>query len=261
MNSKSVLSRIVKVLTLSDDTPIQAKTKDGLILQSSNFDVDDDVMEVGEDGKTTPLADGEYTISFTTPEGKDNTQVIDIDGGKIASISAVKEAAQVAEGTDEEEGEEKMDDDAATSVAMAEAKVTDSVKEAEKGKAKALPNTTDEDEVNVHKDGDTEEQDGVIRMEDLAERLGSLEKAHKDLMEKLSSVYGMDALNNRITPDYGVEPLTPTNMSAEDEDELPKLDGAPIETPTRFSALENSKNFGKKDTGNYHASVLSKMYK
>jgi hypothetical protein len=233
---------------------IQAKTKDGLILQSSNFDVNDDVMEVGADGKTTPLADGEYTISFTTPEGKDNTQVIDVDGGKIAGISSVSEAADETAGTDEEENEEKMDDEAATSVAMAAADATTE-------KAKSLPNTTDEDKANVHKDGDTEEQDGVIRMEDMAERLGKLEMAHKDLMDKLSSVYGMDALNNRMTPDQGVEPLTPTNMAEIDEEELPKLDGAPIEAPVKFSALENHKNFGKKDTGNYHASVLSKMYK
>ena len=97
MNSKQVLSKIAKMLNFAEDTLIQAKTADGTILQSSNFDVNDDVFEVGADGKTTPAADGEYTITFTTPEGTESTQVIDIDGGKVSEISAPDEAKQEAE--------------------------------------------------------------------------------------------------------------------------------------------------------------------
>ena len=111
MNAKDVLSRISKILTFSDSTPIQAKTSDGKILQSSNFDVNDDVLEVTEDGKTAPVADGEYTITFTTPEGNENTQVIDVDGGKIAEISTVSEQADETANAPEKKGEEAMDDE------------------------------------------------------------------------------------------------------------------------------------------------------
>jgi hypothetical protein len=44
------------------------------------------------------------------------------------------------------------------------------------------------------------------------------------------------------------------------EEELPKLDGAPIEEGFKFSAEQNNKRFGKKiDTP--QSSFLSKLYK
>lgn len=44
------------------------------------------------------------------------------------------------------------------------------------------------------------------------------------------------------------------------EDELPKLDGAPIDEAFKFSAEQNSKRFGKK-TDNAQNSFLAKLYK
>jgi hypothetical protein len=44
------------------------------------------------------------------------------------------------------------------------------------------------------------------------------------------------------------------------EEELPKLDGAPIDEAFKFSAEQNSKRFGKK-TDNAQNSFLSKLYK
>ena len=71
MNSKTVLNKIMQMLSLNETSNFtDAKTEDGTILQSSNFDVNDDVFEVSEDGTKNPAADGEYTISFTTPECK-----------------------------------------------------------------------------------------------------------------------------------------------------------------------------------------------
>ena len=42
--------------------------------------------------------------------------------------------------------------------------------------------------------------------------------------------------------------------------ELPKLDGAPIEEAVKFSAENNSKNYGKK-IKNTQSNFLSKLYK
>jgi hypothetical protein len=44
------------------------------------------------------------------------------------------------------------------------------------------------------------------------------------------------------------------------EEELPKLDGAPIDEMYKFSAEQNSKRFGKK-VDNSQNSFLSKLYK
>jgi hypothetical protein len=44
------------------------------------------------------------------------------------------------------------------------------------------------------------------------------------------------------------------------EEELPKLDGAPIEeNPLKFSSEQNRKNYGQKVV-NYQTSFLSKLY-
>ena len=52
-------------------------------------------------------------------------------------------------------------------------------------------------------------------------------------------------------------------MAAEpdEEEELPKLDGAPTEEATKFSGIEsNRKNYGKK-TKDAQSTFLSKLYK
>jgi len=258
MNAKHVLSKIASILNLSDSTPIQAKTEDGTILQSANFDVNDEVFVVGADGKTTPAEDGEYTITFTTPEGNDSTQVIDIDGGKIAGIETPEEHTDVENGTDDEDEnmDEESDENAEEAeskplvapkagVKAASAKVTDSVKEAEKGEAKGLPNTTEEDDSNVHDESDTENNDPLIRM---SARLDALEKTMADIKSKF----------DEVNPDMPAGSLAPTiSMSAEDEDELPKLDGAPVDTQIQ---IQNKQNYNKK-TGDYQSTVLSKMYR
>jgi hypothetical protein len=266
MNSKNVLGKILTMLSLADEKLIQAKTDDGEILQSSNFDVNDDVECVNADGTTTPAEDGLYTITFTTPEGNESTQVIDIDGGKIAQISTPEEAADVANGTDDED--EQMDAPTAPEspmmpvsatpgvpASMAEQKVTDSVKPVAKEKAKSLPNTTDENEVNVHKDGDEAEQDGVIRMEDLSARLQKMEDTISDMMTKLGI--------GDVKPDNVTEPSHPVIETEKDlkfeEEELPKLDGAPLEQATKFSEVFKPTTFGKK-VGNSQSSFLSKLY-
>ena len=211
------------------------------------------------DGKTTPVADGLYTITFTTPEGQTSTQVIDIDGGKIAGIQTPEEAADNANGTDDEDEnmDEVADDQNAEAaeakpiaapkagVKAATAKTTDSVAPAEKGTAKGLPNTTEEDDSNVHDESDTDSTDPLIRM---SARMDELEKTIADMKSKF----------DEANPDMPAGSLAPTiSMSAEDEDELPKLDGAPIDPQIQ---IQNKQNFNKK-TGDYQSTVLSKMYR
>lgn len=246
MNAKHVLSKIASILNLSDSTPIQAKTEDGKIFSSSNFDVNDDVFEVGADGKLTPVADGEYTITFTTPEGNDSTQVIDIDGGKIAAIESTDESAQEKSGATEEEGEETEMDDATAVTEMSDEKkgalTTD--------EAHALPNTTDEDPRNRIGPDTDDNKDPIIS---LSARIEELEKVCAGLVEKMTSAYPSEGQEvSSLTPPV------PTMMS-EEEEELPKLNGAPIDPIAKFAA-QNRNNFGKKGD-DYQANFLSRLYK
>jgi hypothetical protein len=49
-------------------------------------------------------------------------------------------------------------------------------------------------------------------------------------------------------------------MAAEDEEELPKLDGAPTDEALKFTSETNRKNYGKKSK-DAQSSFLSKLYK
>jgi hypothetical protein len=243
MNAKHVLSRIASILNLSDDASIQAKTEDGTILQSANFDVNDDVFEVGADGKLTPAADGEYTITFTTPEGEDSTQVIDVDGGKIAEISTPNEEAQEKEGVPEE-SEEEMDETTPVTEMSDEKKGAATTEEAH-----SLPNTTDEDPRNSVGNDTDDEKDPVIA---LSARVAQLEDALSAITEKFNSAFPSEGQE--------VSSLTPTpTMMSEEEEELPKLDGAPVEQ--KFSLAGKLNENKKAKDGDYQNSFLSKLYK
>jgi hypothetical protein len=283
MNSKSVLSKILTLLSLEDEKLIQAKTDDGTILQSSNFDVNDDVEVVNEDGTTSPAPDGEYTISFTTPEGAESTQVIDIDGGKVASISSPDEAEQVKEGTDEEKSEDmsdagtldnptkgdsqnridvnsvpgaKMDDTKQSDIKMATNVVSGpQTKDATKEHAKGMPNTTDEDKANEV--ADPNDNPDVIS---LSYRISELEKMVKTMMDAVNPP--SEEANDNIAPSAntpeGVNPAT--QMAEVDEDELPKLDGAPIEPLFKMNAHTVQTPNTMKKVGDSQSAFLSKLY-
>jgi hypothetical protein len=275
MNSKSVLSKILTLLSLADEKLIQGTTDDGTILQSSNFDVNDDVFVVSEDGTTSPAEDGEYTISFTTPEGTQSTQVIDVVGGKIDEISTPEDVAaddteEMSEaGTPEDptkgDSQNRIDVNSVPGSKVADTKQSDvkmanefpaAPKGATKETAKGLPNTTDEDKANEVKD--TEPTDDVIS---LSYRISELEKAFKTMMDAVNPP--SEEANDNIAPSantpVGVSPVM--QMEEVDEEELPKLDGAPIEPGFKFNseAVHKPNNYGKK-VGDSQSSFLSKLY-
>lgn len=234
MNSKNVLSKIARMLNLAEATPLQAKTEDGRILQSSNFDVNDEIFEVGTDGKLTPLTDGEYTITFTDAEGKESTQSVEVMAGKIEEISVPETGEET-----ETEGEMPIEGE----VEMANATTEP---------AHALPNTTDEDPRNRIGPDTDDMKDPIIS---LSSRLEALEKICAGLVEKMESAAPTEGapLVSSLMPPI---PTTMSKVEPDEEEEFPKLDGAPIELNTQ---LQNKNNYGKK-SADYQSSVLSKMY-
>ena len=233
MNSKSVLSKIAKMLNLTEEvTFTEAQTKDGTILESPTFDVGETVDVVSEDGTKTPAPDGEHEISLKDTEGNEVLIKVITKDGKITE----RENVELTSDTEVEIEVEK------------EAEMADVTTEIAKG----LPNTTDESKENEIPEPDT--KDPIIS---LNYRMGELESKLKSMLEKFESAFPQDG-----PPEVSsLEPIA-TTMSAvepdeEEEEEFTKLDGAPIEAVLKF-AEQSKNNFGKKAVG-YQASVLSKM--
>ncbi len=83
------------------------------------------------------------------------------------------------------------------------------------------------------------------KLEEMAYRIEEMEK----------KIAKMEAM--MPAPDEKVAEEVEEQMS---EEELPKLDGAPIDEALKFSVETNKKNFGKKVV-NSQSSFLSKLYK
>jgi hypothetical protein len=106
MNSKSVLSKIVALLSKEEARMTYAKLGDGTIVESPTFDVGEPVEVVTEDGKT-PAPDGEHSLSLRDTEGNEvNIRVITKDG-----IIVERENVEEMEEETKEEEDVKMSEE------------------------------------------------------------------------------------------------------------------------------------------------------
>lgn len=247
MNAKSVLSKIATLLSLDNEEVLMtdARMKDGTILQSKTFDVGEKVDVVGEDGEKTPAPDGEHEIALRDSEGKEVLIKITTKDGEITE----RENVELEEDKEKKEEEDmKEDDKDEDKKEMKEEEMADASTETAKG----LPNTTEEDKSNEVKTGEASD-DPIIS---LGYRIDEMEKKMKMMEDKFASAFPAEGME--------VSSLVPSmqNMSAveEDEEELPKLDGAPIELLNPQLIEKNKQNFGKKEV-NAQANFLSKLYR
>jgi len=247
MNSKTVLSKIMSLLNIEDTISLtDAKTEDGTILQSSNFDVNDDVFEVAADGTKTAPADGDYTISFTTPEGEQSMQVITVKSGKIAEIATPEE-----ETTEETEMEMvPVEDIPQASGDLLPVNETPTQKNSVKSGTLKMAEQTDtatpitEDENAPENEMPTEQVDMGKLMEDMQYRISEMEARLVKCEETM-----FPPVNSQVT-----EEVAGVKM----EEELPKLDGAPVEQASKF-ASQTQNNYGKK-VNDSQSNFLSKLY-
>jgi hypothetical protein len=212
MNAKEVLNKIMTLLSVDNKevTLTDARDAQGNILQSSTFDIGEDVSVVAEDGSLSKAPDGEHEIELRDSEGNKVVIRIQTKDGKIESRENVEESnpADLEDtGVNEEEP-----------VAFAEETVP----------AKALPNTTDESPAN---EVPSPETDSPV--------ISELKAKIKALELELES--------------YKMAEELP-------EEELPKLDGAPIEEDMKkFSKV---KAYGSKNKiADPQNTFLSKLYK
>jgi len=255
MNSKSVLNKILTLLSLDEKEVnfTDAKDAQGNILQSPTFDLGESVEVVDADGKKSPAPDGEHEIELTDSEGKKVVIRITTKDGKIESRENVEEKNPA----DLEKPKEEVVDKSVDEKKEGDIKMADATTE----EAHPLPNTTDEDPRNMIADDSEEtEKDPLIS---LSYRISEMEKQMKTMMEKfgLDNPPSEEGTDETVAPSANL-PEDGVAMSAEDDEEdLPKLDGAPIESAGfKFSSdtIHKTNNSGK--VPNSQNSFLSKLY-
>jgi hypothetical protein len=223
-----------------------AKLKDGTIVESATFDVGEDLFVVSEDGTKTPAPDGEHELSLKDESGNENLIKVFVKDGKIAERENVELETVKVEDLPSASGDvlevnvvPDQKNQVKSGTLMAE----------ETEEVMPIPeDATKEDEEEAESEVEINLGDMAKKMEDMAYRIQEMEM-------KLEAM--MPPVDSEVTQE-----VAGMKMSAEpdEEEELPKLDGAPTEEVSKFSVETNRKNYGKK-TVDSQSSFLSKLYK
>ena len=236
MNAKQVLNKIITLLNKDEVRLTYARLKDGTIVESPTFDVGEGLEIVSEDGTKSPAPDGTHELALKDSEGKETLIKVITKDGKIEERENVELA-------DEDEETVKVED-----LPQADgAKAVEDIQMAETTEEVGpLPSTGD------GQPADTEDNPSIeIELKDMVAKL-----AYRiEEMEKKMEEMGKHKMEEEVVDKEA-------DVKEEDdieEMELPKLDGAPIET--KMASVElNRKNYGKKAM-NTQDSFLSKLYK
>jgi len=232
MNAKKVLSKIAEFLSSQEVKLTYAKLKDGTVVESATFDVGEDLFVIGEDGTKTPAPNGEHELSLRDEEGNEVLIKVISEDGKIV----------------ERENVELADADAET----IEAEPIPAADGAEPAKDIEFEEETDIVEGNLPTTGDGVPADIEKEGPEIEISLGEIvEKLQYRIDEMEKKIASFEAVNEEVVDKEA-------DIEEEMEEELPKLDGAPVESSTKLSA--NKVNFGKKVLS-AQESVLAKLYK
>jgi hypothetical protein len=243
MNAKKVLSKIVEFLSADEVELTYAKLADGTIVESKTFDVGEELFVVSEDGTKSPAPNGTHDLMLKDESGNENLIKVVTEDGKIVERENVELA------------------------------------DAEKVKAEPIPAVGNEDKENVMPDLKGQVKDGTMMAEVTEEATedmpetdgeplgenGEIEINLADMVKKMEEMaYRIEEMEKKmIGMEKPMEEVVDKKPYEEKmaEEELPKLDGAPVEeSPLKFSAEQNNKNYGQK-VNNYQTAFLSKLYK
>ncbi len=242
MNSKSVLKRIMALLSSDEVSFTYAKLADGTIVESATFDVGEDLFVVSEDGTKSPAPNGTHDLMLKDESGDENLIKVKTEDGKIVERENVEMAdvktEPIPQGTGEELPENERPEQP-NSVTSGTQKMAEQDEEVE-------PIPADEDE-SMEKDEVTEMGDMKKKIEEMTYRIEEMEKK----MEEMAK-YKMEDKPKEEDIKMAAEP-------DEEEEELPKLDGAPIEESVSKFSAQNKSNYGKK-IKTPQSSFLSKLY-
>jgi len=246
MNSKTVLSKILGLLSMDKEVELTyAKLKDGTIVESATFDVGEDLFVVSEDGTKTPAPDGEYELSLKDESGNENLIKVIVKDGKISERENVELEQVKVEAIPQESGD-------VLDVNL----VPDQTNQVKSGTLMA--EQTDE-VMPIPEDATAEDESEVeINLGDMAKKVEEMNYRIQEMEKKMMK---MEEVMMPPVDSQVAEEEAGIKMAAEpDEEELPKLDGAPTEEATKFAVETNRKNYGKKTTDS-QSTFLSKLYK
>ena len=245
MNSKTVLSKILGLLSLDKEVELTyAKLKDGTIVESATFDVGEDLFVVSEDGTKTPAPDGEHELSLKDESGNENLIKVFVKDGKISERENV-ELETV-----------KVEDLPSASGDVLEVNVVpDQTNQIKSG---TLMAEETEEVMPIPEDATKEDESEVeINLGDMVKKIEEMSYRIQEMETKMEAM--MPPVDSEVTQEVAGMKMS-AEPDEEEEEELPKLDGAPMEEATRFSAETNRKNYGKKTTDS-QSTFLSKLYK
>lgn len=246
MNSKTVLSKILGLLSLDKEVELTyAKLKDGTIVESATFDVGEDLFVVSEDGTKSPAPDGTHELSLTDESGNKNLIKVITKDGKIEERENVELEIVKVEDLPSASGDvldvNLVPDQ--TNQIKSGTLMAEETEEVMPIPEDATKEDEEESEVEINLG------DMVKKMEDMAYRIQEMETKMEAMMPPVDSEVTQEVAGMKMS----AEP-------DEEEEDLPKLDGAPLEEATRFAAETNRKNYGKKTTDS-QSTFLSKLYK
>lgn len=245
MNAKQVLNKIITLLSKDEVELTYAKLKDGTIVESPTFDVGEDLFVVSEDGTKTPAPDGEHELALRDESGNENLIKVITKDGKIVERENVE-----VEMADAETKEVKDLPQSDVKVKVDEVKDIESPAYAPNGlkPSSMLAEVTEEVDPNMPEtDGEPMEDEGPeieIELGDMKKRMEEMAYRIEEMAKKIAK---MEEVKEEVV-----------DKEADIEEELPKLDGAPVET--KMSAEKAEIKFGKK-VANTQDRFLSKLYK
>ena len=237
MNAKQVLNKIMTLLSKDEVELTYAKLADGTIVESATFDVGEDLFVVSEDGTKSPAPDGMHDLMLKDTEGNETMLKVKSEAGKIVERENV------------EMSDEKVKDIPQAGTYTKDDEVADVPGQIEKGTLEAAEET--EEVMPITEDATKEDEKEIEielgkKLEEMAYRIEEMEKKMMKMEEAM-----MPPVDQTVDEEVAM---------ATEEEELPKLDGAPTEEAMKFSTDSNRKNYGKK-VSDSQSNFLSKLYK
>lgn len=212
MNAKTVLKKLVMMLSSNEVEFAYAKLKDGTIVESKTFDVGEALEVVSEDGTKTPAPDGEHELALRDEEGNETLFKVITEGGIIVERENVELA--------DLEVKEAEDIPASGPVDMP----TEMSEETYETAPGDIPTTGDGIPADVDQGKIVGEDKDIAKMiEELSYRIEEMEKKMKMAVDE--EVVDKDA---DIEEDM-------------EEEDLPKLDGAPVEARVKKFSTNNTR--------------------
>ena len=229
MNAKQVLNKIIATLSLSKEEVVlaYAKLADGTILESPTFDVGEGVSVVSEDGTKTAAPNGEHEIVLKDSEGNEVRIKVTTEEGKIVDRADVGD-----EPTEQKSEEVPVEELPESKVPKEKSVYAESIAGEDIGGEST-------DEADETAEPITEDMGKV--MEKLQYRIDEMEKKIQSMQDKMYPNEEEDV------------------QMGEEEEELPKLNGAPIEENPLTKPTKNK--FSKKVEASSQNSFLSRLYK